>query len=249
MSNTPFNREFADGYEWVEHTDFRGAKRQLLKFPSDVSYRKANFVQGVKAQKTNLYLVEECIKSLSEPGDIIMDIMAGSGSILLGAKLGRNVVAIELQEHYANFIRQSAEKMGVQATVIVGDCTKILPLPGSQAIIFSPPKPSTPQGKEGNLGRLNPFKFNLKMGEIYRLCYQSLKPGGCLAVIIKDFYSGELHQLGMQSMQKLMQLGGFEYQNWFRWMPPGTRSAYHKKMDHRVVEDEHIIMVRKPLDA
>ena len=123
LSDTPFGREFADGYEWVEHRREGGTTLQLLKFPSDASYRKSTFAEGVMEHpaKANLYLYyEECVKYLSEPGDTVMDIMAGAGSILVGARLGRQVVAIELQDHYMQLIKASAEKMGVRPILLTG---------------------------------------------------------------------------------------------------------------------------------
>ena len=81
---TPFvNREFADGYEWVAFEASEGNTIQLLKFPSDISYRKATFAEGVMDHpaKANLFLVEECIKYLSDPGDMVMDVMAGSPAV------------------------------------------------------------------------------------------------------------------------------------------------------------------------
>lgn len=266
MSNTPFNREFADGYEWLAFEAAAGNTIQLLKFPSDISYRKATFAEGVMDHpaKANLFLVEECIKYLSEPGDVVMDVMAGSGSILLGLKLNRHVVAIELQEHYSDLILESAVKMGVKPLILVGDCTAILPLAGIQAIIFSPPYAATmaipskarPESREqyqqyasgvGNIGMMKPFEYSLKMRQIYGLCLESLKPGGYLALIIKDYYSGTLQEIGWRAWQTLLRVG-FQHQDWFRWMPPGTQfKADHRKLGHRVVEDEHIIIVRKPL--
>ena len=112
------------------------------------------------------------------------------------------------------------------------------------------PGPSTSSmlGGEGNIGMMKPFEYSLKMRQIYGLCLQSLKPGGYLALIIKDYYSGQLHELGWRSWQTLLRVG-FEHQDWFRWMPPGTQfKADHRKLGHRVVEDEHIIIVRRPLN-
>ena len=272
---TPFNREFADGFEWVQHTPMGGTTLDLLKFPNDVSYRKRIFTEEAVPSgnteitvmshpaKANLYLYEECVKYLSEPGDTVMDIMAGAGSILLGGLLGRKVVAIELQDPYMQLIRLSAEKMGIQPLTLVGDCTKILPIKGIQAIVFSPPYAGTmavPSKKraeareqyeqygagEGNIGMMRPFQYNQKMREIYQLCLESLKPGGYLALIIKDYYSGELQELGYRSWQMLMRVG-FVHQDWFRWMPPGTQfKADHRALGHRTVDDEHIIIVRRP---
>ena len=266
MSDTPFNREFADGYEWVAFEAAEGNTIQLLKFPSDISYRKTYFAEGVMDHpaKANLFLVEECIKYLSQPGDMVMDVMAGSGSILLGGRLDRQVIAIELQEYYSNLITKSAAKMGVQPIILTGDCTNILPLYNIQAIVFSPPYAATmaipsktrPESREqyqqyasgeGNIGMMKPFEYSVKMRQIYSLCLQSLKPGGYLALIIKDYYSGTLQEIGWRAWQTLLRVG-FEHQDWFRWMPPGTQfKADHRKLGHRVVEDEHIIIVRRPL--
>jgi len=41
---------------------------------------------------------------------------------------------------------------------------------------------------------------------------------------------------------------GFTLQDWFTWDPPGTQfKAIHKAKGDRVVEGEHIIIVRKEI--
>ena len=95
---------------------------------------------------------------------------------------------------------------------------------------------------------MKPYQYNWKMREIYELCLRSLKPGGYLALIIKDYYSGSLHELGYDSWLMLMDVG-FVHQDWVRWKPPGTQfKADHTSRRRRVV-DEHIIIVHRPIDC
>ena len=172
-----------------------------IKFPSDVATRRSLFVPEAMEHpaKAQLHLVDALVEYLTQPGDTVIDITAGTGSILLAARKGRRVVCIELREHYAHLIHQSAEKMGLapmQYVVLQGDCRKFLPIT-CQAIIFSPPYSQTLashsgmirkdpkmdrsygdyQGGEGDLGSLPPFAFNQEMRRIYQMCLQSLTRG------------------------------------------------------------------------
>lgn len=120
----------------------------LVLFPRDERYRKQvfpNFDITLHPAKANCFLIEECVKYVSEEGETVADIMAGTGTIMLAALLGRKVLCIEIGTMYQEIIQTNIKSLelatpgsGEQVTLIPGDCFLILPLPVNH-IIFSPP--------------------------------------------------------------------------------------------------------------
>lgn len=266
------DRQVSQEVEFAE--DYPRNDQGWVKFPSDVSLRRQLFVPEVMEHpaKANVYLIQEIVRYTSKPGDRVMDVNAGTGTIMVACQMDRRVTMIELSQLYSGWILASAEKMGLEQGpdywLFTGDCRSILPLPDHQAIIFSPPYAGTfkqqvgqklrgeyqhlfdqyQAGEKGNLGELNPFYYNIEMGKVYQKCYDSLVPGGILTLIIKDAYLGnKLEQLGYRHIQFMMQQG-FEMWQWEQWESPGTQfRADHKAKGHRTVDYEHIIMMRKPV--
>tara|TARA_Y100000310_G_scaffold330484_1_gene402202 strand:- start:1859 stop:2680 length:822 start_codon:yes stop_codon:yes gene_type:complete len=263
---------FADNYN---------REGELIRFPSDVAMRKQYLInwkdEGLEADhpaKANLHLTRELILHTTEPGDRIMDITAGAGSVLIGLLDGRDPIAIDIAPHFARWIRHSAEKLsdyhiqGVAPLVLEGDCRDFLPIP-VQSIIFSPPYAGAFNAGGGilsrdkawgaaveqyrhdprNLGNLTNFLYNRAMAEIYKLCYDSLPPGGKLSLIIKDrILKGQRVFLGLAAV-RVMTEAGFELFEWHMWKPPGSMFVSIKKSKgETVVEDEHIIIMQRPKD-
>jgi hypothetical protein len=135
-------KEFAPEYTRNEHG--------WILFPNmaaDGKYRNALFPESVKRHtaKAQMYLIKSIVEYVSEPGEIIMDIMAGSGTIMLAATLGRRVVCIELEEIYQRILYESLEMLSnnypgteKMITILQGDCRNFMPIPVNH-IIFSPP--------------------------------------------------------------------------------------------------------------
>lgn len=257
---------FADG---VERDD-----NGWLLFPRDVKLRAEHFVswkdaelEGDHPAKANLYLTQELYRYTTELGDTVMDITAGSGSIMLAALEGRRVVAIDLAEHYMKWMKQSRARLRLvsEVTLLMGDCRDFLPIP-VKSIVFSPPysvamnqgggivnREKSIQaglkeysGGKGNLGSMNDFIYNRAMQDIYKGCFDSLESGGYISLLIKDRISkGERVPLGFEAM-RLMDAAGFVLDKWDHWKPPGSQFVQiHKAKGDRVVEDESIIICRK----
>tara|TARA_Y100000310_G_scaffold199488_2_gene199449 strand:+ start:115 stop:936 length:822 start_codon:yes stop_codon:yes gene_type:complete len=265
---------FADSYE--RNSD------DLILFPSDVRLRKEMLVnwkdaglEGDHPAKANLYLTLELILHTTEPGQQIMDVTAGAGSVLLGLLKGRDVVAIDIAPHFVDWMRMSVKKVGTvpkpngvpaASLILQGDCRDYLPLP-VDSIIFSPPYAGAFNSGGGilsrdkqlgaaveqyrhdknNLGNLPNFLFNRAMQEIYHKCFDSLPMGGTLSLIIKDRIKGGVRvHLGLEAVRNMIK-AGFEVQEWHRWKPPGSIFVSIKRSKgETVVEDEHIIIMRKP---
>mgnify|MGYP001607781954 CR=1 FL=1 len=88
------------------------------------------------------------IERYSKPGDWVLDPMAGSGSTLLAALMGRNVICVELEQHFVEPMRRSWEKMRNipmlgyemgQVAIFQGDARDLSWLESASAIITSPP--------------------------------------------------------------------------------------------------------------
>ena len=249
----------------------------LILFPRDDLYRKELFPLLKLSEhpaKANIYLVQAIVEYVSEPEQTVMDIMAGTGTIMTAALIGRRVVCLDIEEEYVKILEQGAKSLeriapgiGSMITIIEGDCLRLLPLPITDHIIFSPPysnilkkkqldKLSAEMVGEGllkyssnpdNVGNLNEFLYHQKMERIYKKAFDSLPAGGTLSIIIKDHIEkGERAGLPERCTRDCLRLG-FELIQTYYWLPPG--SAYTSFMRARgdlVVDEEAIIILRRP---
>lgn len=248
----------------------------LYHFPRDDKYRKQLFPfldLSSHPAKANIYMTQAIIEYVSEPGETVMDIMSGTGTIMTAALIGRRVVCLEIEEHYQWVLEQALLSLGQidssipdMITIIGGDCYKLLPLPIADHVIFSPPYANIMRKKSldklsaemvgtglldysqepDNIGNLNEFMYHQKMEKVYKKVFQSLPTDGTLSIIIKDHIEqGERMMLGERAERDCVR-AGFSKMNWFKWLPPG--SAYSSFMRARgdiVVDDEDIVILRK----
>ena len=135
-------KEFASEYPRNEYG--------WIMFPNtatDSKFRKMMFPESVMEHpaKAQMYLIQSIVGYISEPGDSIMDIMAGTGTIMLAATMGRKVICIELEDTYyriitegLDFISNNYTDIRDMVTILYGDCRNFMPIPVNH-IIFSPP--------------------------------------------------------------------------------------------------------------
>jgi len=119
-----------------------------IKFPPDSQYRKGMFPEEVNSHpaKANVYLVQAIIEYVSEENDILMDIMAGTGTLMVAALVGRSVICIEISEKFHQIQVGALEHLEKIAPGISGmislinmPCQTYLPIPNLvNHIIFSP---------------------------------------------------------------------------------------------------------------
>ena len=139
-----------------------------IRVRNDKRLRDKLFVPGAYAHpaKGNLYLWLEMTERYTKPGDTLLDPMAGVGSSLVAALMGRNVVCVELEPHFIAPMRASWEKMRQnpmlgyelgKVLILRGDA-RALPIASADAIVTSPPWAGTTGGK-GEATRNNPI-FN-----------------------------------------------------------------------------------------
>jgi len=242
--------------------DTAGGIRQAL-FPPEAMQHPAKY---------NFAMIESIIDYVSNPGDTIMDIMAGTGTIMIAALSGRSVVCIEIEKVYHDIMIQAKEVIAPAAdrsiTILHGDCRDFLPIPVNH-IIFSPPyaailktkttvdekwktmhrshvRQSAYSGDMRNVGNLNKFLYNQAMEKIYGLCYQSILPGGTLTVIIKDYIQNSERVYLSKWVIKVCKSFGFIEKDWFK--REATGSGYQdmwRSKGKATVDDEDIIIMRK----
>ena len=94
------SKVFAEQYE---------REGDLIQFPNDVAWRKRLFPDGVfeHPAKANMYLIEELVKYLTEPGDTIVDPFAGTGTLLIGAIMGRNIALIDIEPTFIGLLEET----------------------------------------------------------------------------------------------------------------------------------------------
>ena len=225
--------------------------------------------------KANLHMVKALIEYVSTPGQVILDPMSGTGSIMVAATVGRKVMCIEIEQLFFDLIsigKGMIQKQFPEAdiTLLHGSCLDFLPMPGAaDHIIFSPPYAQIMQKKKvsakdvsqfmynttglttyslspNNLGTKNEFFYSMDMEKVYAGCYQTLKPGGTMTVIIKDHMrNGQRVYFSDWVMRVCMRLG-FDITDWFKWDAPGTGyQQIHKSHGVEVVEDEDLMVFTK----
>ena len=141
------------------HVVLRG--RLGMKLKPDTRLRNQLMAPASYAHpaKGHLGLWWEIIERYTKPGDWVLDPMAGVGSTLLAALMGRNVVCVELEGHFVRPMLASWEKMRQhgpilgcelgQVVIVQGD-TRALPLVAAGAVITSPPyEGSAAEGPSG----------------------------------------------------------------------------------------------------
>lgn len=248
----------------------------LILFPRDEQYRKDLFpflVLSEHPAKANIYLVQAIVEYVSKAEETVMDIMAGTGTIMTAALIGRRVVCIEIEDTYIEILEQAAKALediapgiGEMITIIPGDCIKVLPLPVADHMIFSPPysnifkkkimdKLSAETLGDGlltysqhmdNIGNLNEFLYHQKMERIYKKSFESLPVGGTLTIIIKDHIEGGKKAEMPQRAARDCQRAGFELLEWHQWLPPGSvYTSFKRARGDVVVDEEDIIILRR----
>lgn len=245
-----------------------------ILFPSDVNARAEVFPQEVNSHpaKANLHLVQAIIEYVSSESETVMDIMGGSGTVLIGALMNRRVICIEISEKFHKLqqmavdnIERIAPGAGSQIVLINAPCQSVLPIPADH-IIFSPPYAQIMKSKGTdkltmektdynmaeysqdplNVGQVSEFYYRHMMEGIYKKCWQSLPAGGTLTIIIKNhIYNGKEIMLSERAEKDCERIG-FELSDWFRW--PTLGSVYtriYRSQGKLTVDSENIIILRK----
>ena len=248
-----------------------------IKFPADSDYRKRMFPPEVNTHpaKANVYLVQAIIEYVSEPDDILMDIMAGTGTLMVGALVGRSVICIEISEKFhkiqvgaLEFLENIAPGISGMISLVNLPCQTYLPIPDlADHIIFSPQyagimktKGTDAWNKDTgydfseysknplNLGTMSEFLWMHEMEKVYAKCFQTLKPGGSMTLIVKDHISAGVRvKLTQMSIDSCIRVGfTWDILESFKWAAPGMPyTAARRAKGIEVVDDEDIVVLRK----
>ena len=254
----------------------RNEKGWIL-FPTDSTWRHKLYPEEVNSHpaKANMHLVEACIDYVSEPEQTVMDVMAGTGTIMLGALKGRRVVCIEISPKFTKIMQDAmvlfeAQEPGssTMITIINQACHVILPIPNfADHIIFSPQYAGImkTKGTDGwnkdtgydfaeysrsplNLGTMSEFLWGMEMSKVYEKCYQSLIANGSMTLIIKDHMNqGERVQLTQRAIDACLKIGfKFDSDEHYKWAAPGMPyTAARRARGETTVDDEDIVILRK----
>ncbi len=102
--------------------------------------------------KMNLNLLRWILKTYTEPGQVVLDPMAGTGStVILAALLGRDGIAVELEPAFCEMIKENISRTKKQSSLMMqgemiciqGDAQSLDLNSESDAIIVSPPYSNT----------------------------------------------------------------------------------------------------------
>ena len=134
------SKQFAPEYERNE--------QGWIKFPSDSAYRKGMFPEEVNKHpaKANVYLVQSIIEYISEPGQLLLDPMAGTGTLMVGALVGRYIACADISELFYKIMLEAREQLediapgaGGYISILNLPCQQLLLIPNfADHIIFSP---------------------------------------------------------------------------------------------------------------
>lgn len=248
-----------------------------IRFPADSEYRKRMFPPEVNQHpaKANVFLIQSIIEFVSEPDDVLMDIMAGTGTLMVGALVGRSVICIEISEKFHQMQLAALEHLEEIAPGISGmislvnlPCQTYLPIPDlADHIIFSPQYAGIMKTKGTdswnvdtgydfaeysksplNLGTMSEFLWTQEMERVYAKCYHTLKTPSSMTLIVKDHMEqGERVQLVQRAIDASVRVG-FSYSpdEHFKWAAPGMPyTAARRAKGIEVVDDEDIVILRK----
>ena len=246
-----------------------------IKFPADVSYRKLMFPPEVNQHpaKANVYLVQSIIEYVSEPEQILMDIMAGTGTLMVAALVGRSVICVEISEKFhqiqvaaLGFLENIAPGISGMISLVNLPCQTYLPIPDLvDHIIFSPQyagimkkKSVTDQWNKDigydfveystnplNLGTMSEFLWMHEMKKVYKKCYGTIKPGGSMTLIVKDHISAGKRVLLTQMAIDASTQVGFSYDpaEHFKWAAPGMPYTAARRARGEATVDDEDIVV------
>ncbi len=245
--------------------------------PDDVTWRKSLFPPNVMKHlaKLQMYLLQSTYQYISKPGDILLDPMGGTGTLMMAALEGRTVITMDIEAGYHELQKEVYAHMQTNnpdmspCIQLLGNCKLLLPIQCSH-IIFSPPyanafKPSKKltgivadkyrvneeefvryAQTTGNVGMHNTFLFNQTMEKVYKLCYQSLQPGGTMSVIIKDRIEKGVRTYFSKWINRVCHQIGFKDYSWFKTlMLGGPWQDIRRSRDEDTVDDEDCIIFIK----
>lgn len=212
--------------------------RLEITFKSDTSYRKGFFVPESFAHpaKMTAPLLLWIVERYTEPGQTILDPMAGSGTMMLACPLGRDAVMVELEEKFCQMQRDNWEKvrqmpqfgyeMG-ECEIVQGDARDLEGL--FDSVIVSPPYAQNTHHSDdpAELEHLRPGR----RGRIAGTAGSSpdnignLKYGETDTVISSPPYSGAIQGSGSDAARKRIAEGRYKGLRPDVWLSEGNKAG------------------------
>lgn len=224
-----------------------------IKFPADSTYRKRMFPPEVNQHpaKANVFLVQSIIEYVSEADELILDPMAGTGTLMVGALIGRSVICIEISEKFhniqvaaLNFLEDIDPGISEHISLINMPCQNYLPIPNlANHIIFSPQYAGILKKKQVNdqwnidtgydfveysknplnLGTMSEFIWGQEMERVYEKCYKTITSNGSMTLIVKDHIEQRRRIMLTKKAIDASVRVGFSYDpaEHFKWAAPG----------------------------
>lgn len=234
---------------------------EVMKHPAKMNFHlQQSIIEYVAKQGDTL------LDPMSGTGTLMIAALQSMRVILMDIEDGYHRLQLEAR---ANLDRE-VPGAGQLVILLHGDCRFLLPIPCNH-IIFSPPYAQAmhimqirkSKGEDDdlvkmdrqmveytksprNLSRLNVFLYNQAMEKVYKLCYESLFPGGTLTIVIKDRIEKGKRVFLSKWVDKVCKAIGFELDSWHKWKAPGSRFTSDRRAKGlETVDDEDVIIYRK----
>lgn len=221
-------------------------------------------------------LMQHIIEFFTKPGGTVLDPFCGVGGTLLGAALsGRKATGIELSPQWLDIYRQVCERESIEEQeALEGDCTKVLGDLAEQGRLFDHIATDPPYSialektmcdgtydiqhrrtdfesfgdHDADLRNLDSFDaFYDAIERAFALTFPVLRPGGYLAVIIRDSYQSGRYIPATYDIAARIERCGYVLKGikvWYgtgaRIRPYGYPNAYVPNIVH-----QNIVIFRK----
>ena len=221
-------------------------------------------------------LMQHIIEFFTKPGGTVLDPFCGVGGTLLGAALsGRKATGIELSPQWLDIYRQVCAREGIEPQeALEGDCIEVLPRLAAEGRVFDHIATDPPYSialektmcdgtydiqhrrtdfesfgdHDADLRNLGSFDaFYDAIERAFALTFPVLRPGGYLAVIIRDSYQGGRYIPATYHIAERIERRGYVLKGikvWYgtgaRIRPYGYPNAYVPNIVH-----QNIVIFRK----
>lgn len=236
---------------------------EVMKHPAKMNFHLQQAIIEYVAQEGDVLL-----DPFGGTGTLMIAALQGYRVILLEIEDGYH----KLQQQAKEELNKQVPGAGDLVILLHGDNRLMLPMPCNH-IITSPPyaqamnisrvrkkREDAPDNwlveqdqrmmeyskSPRNISKLNQFLYNQEIKKVYRLCYQSLLPGGTMTTVIKDRIDNGQRVYLSKWADKVCKEAGFELELWEKWKAPGhgfTKIA--QSQGKMVVEDEDVLIYRK----
>ena len=245
-------------------------ERKGLFFPKEVMSHPAKM--NLYMQQACIDFVAERGETILDPfggtGSLMIATLQGIRVILLDIEEGYHLLQQRVRDNLERQLPEAARLV----TLIHGDNRFLLPIPCNH-IITSPPFASAMDIRKvrtkredapdewlvkmdqqmmeysknpRNISKLNTFLYNRAMKTIYRLCWESIIPGGTLTINIKDRVEDGKRVYLSGWIDRVCKELGFEIIDWFKWKVGGAGfTNIRRSQGLLTVDDEDCIVYRR----